>query len=42
MVEVEGVNNALNPKYTNDGVHPTLEGYKVMETLIKKAIDKVL
>ncbi|WP_290396418.1 GDSL-type esterase/lipase family protein, partial [uncultured Bacteroides sp.] len=42
MVEVEGGNNALNPSYTKDGVHPTLEGYKVMETLIKKAIDKVL
>ena len=27
--------------YTKDGVHPTLDGYKVMEALIKKAIDKV-
>ncbi|MCC6463489.1 MAG: SGNH/GDSL hydrolase family protein [Saprospiraceae bacterium] len=25
-----------------DGVHPTLEGYKVMEGLVQKAIDKVL
>ena len=39
---VEGDNKALNSSYTRDGVHPTLEGYKVMEALIKKAIDKVL
>jgi lysophospholipase L1-like esterase len=39
---VEGDNKALNFSYTRDGVHPTLEGYKVMEALIKKAIDKVL
>ena len=38
----EGDNKALNSSYTRDGVHPTLEGYKVMEALIKKAIDKVL
>ena len=39
---VEGDNKTLNSSYTRDGVHPTLEGYKVMEALIKKAIDKVL
>ena len=39
---VYGENGALNPKYTKDGVHPTAEGYIVMETLIKEAIDKVL
>ncbi len=38
---VYGDNKALNPAYTKDGVHPTLDGYKVMEALIKKAIDKV-
>lgn len=38
---VYGDNKALNPAYTKDGVHPTLDGYKVMEVLIKKAIDKV-
>lgn len=32
----------LNPAYTNDGVHPTAEGYTIMEKLIKKAIDKAL
>lgn len=42
MVEAEDGNNALTPLYTKDGVHPTLEGYKVMESLIKKVIDKVL
>lgn len=39
---VYGENGALNPQYTKDGVHPTAEGYTVMEVLIKKAIDKAL
>ena len=39
---VYGDNKALNPAYTKDGVHPTLEGYKIMEALIKEAIDKTL
>lgn len=38
---VYGENKALNPAYTRDGVHPTLEGYKVMETIIKKAVDTI-
>lgn len=33
---------ALIPEFTKDGVHPTLAGYKVMETLIKPVIDKTL
>ena len=33
---------ALIPEYTKDGVHPTVEGYKVMESLIKPVIDKAL
>ena len=33
---------ALNPDYSKDGVHPTLEGYLVMEELIKPSIDKAL
>lgn len=33
---------ALNPDYSKDGVHPTLEGYLVMEALIKPAIEKAL
>jgi lysophospholipase L1-like esterase len=32
----------LDKKYSNDGVHPTLEGYKVMEPLVEKAIAKAL
>ena len=32
----------LDKKYTNDGIHPILAGYKVMETLVEKAIKKVL
>lgn len=38
---VSGDNCALNPDYSNDGVHPTAEGYLIMEALISKAIDKV-
>ncbi|MBO4466222.1 MAG: SGNH/GDSL hydrolase family protein [Bacteroidales bacterium] len=29
---------SLNPDYTNDGIHPTLPGYEVMEAIIKKAL----
>ncbi len=32
----------LNPAYTKDGVHPTLDGYMIMEKLIKNAIDQEL
>ena len=33
---------ALDPRYSKDGVHPTSEGYDIMEPLIKNAIEKVL
>lgn len=33
---------ALNPSLTNDGVHPTSDGYFIMEKMIKKAITKML
>lgn len=39
---VSGPERALNPAYSKDGVHPTLEGYLVMEALLKPAIDKAL
>lgn len=39
---VAGDGRALNPDYTKDGVHPTSEGYAVMEPLIQKAIKKSL
>lgn len=39
---VHGPERSLNPAYTKDGVHPTKEGYAVMEALIKPAIDKAL
>ena len=39
---VFGDKKALNPAYTQDGVHPTAEGYKVMERLIKPVIEQVL
>lgn len=38
---VYGENKALNPKYTKDGVHPTIEGYKVMENIIYTTINKL-
>lgn len=40
---VSGSNKvSLNPAYTKDGVHPTSEGYDVMENLIQQAINKTL
>jgi lysophospholipase L1-like esterase len=39
---VFGDERSLNPAYTKDGVHPTKEGYTVMEALIKPAIDRAL
>lgn len=32
----------LNPAYGNDGVHPTLDGYKIMEPLVIKGIEKAI
>ena len=32
----------LDRRFTNDGVHPTLAGYKIMDRLIGKAINAVL
>lgn len=34
--------NGMNPDLAEDGVHPTLKGYKIMEDLVEKAIAKVL
>ncbi|NDW10822.1 GDSL-type esterase/lipase family protein [Dysgonomonas sp. 520] len=34
-------NGGMKPEYTTDGVHVTGEGYKMMERLIKEAIDKI-
>lgn len=39
---VVGDNKALNPQCSKDGVHPTAEGYDIMEALIKAAIEKAL
>lgn len=39
---IQNSNKALLPQYTNDGVHPTLEGYYVMEDIIKPIINHVL
>lgn len=32
----------LKKEYSNDEVHPTVEGYMVMEPLVEKAIETVL
>ncbi len=34
--------NGLPKKYAEDEVHPTVEGYKVMEPLVESAIEKAL
>lgn len=34
--------NGLKGAYSNDGVHPNEEGYKLMTKLVKKAIDTIL
>ena len=41
-VMVHGEKQGLNPAYSKDGVHPTAEGYAVMEPMIHKAIQKML
>lgn len=37
-----GPERSLNPDYSKDGVHPTLEGYLVMEAIIQPVINKAL
>lgn len=32
--------NGLPEKYSKDGVHPTMEGYEIMERLIREALEK--
>ena len=39
---VVGPERKLNPAYTNDGVHPTPDGYVVMESIVKPVIDKTI
>jgi lysophospholipase L1-like esterase len=39
MVDTRG---GLDKRYSDDGVHPTLAGYKIMEPLVEKAIQKAL
>jgi lysophospholipase L1-like esterase len=34
--------NGLPKNYAEDGVHPTVEGYQVMEPLVEAAIVKAL
>ena len=35
-------NGGLPEKYSEDGVHPNLEGYKVMEKILQKALKKIV
>ena len=35
-------NKGLKKQYGRDSVHPNMEGYKVMEWLVAKAIEKAL
>ena len=37
LLSADGI--SLNPLYTKDGVHPTSEGYAVMEQIIKEVIE---
>lgn len=39
---VYGDQRALNPEYSNDGVHPTPAGYAVMEATVKPVIDQTI
>lgn len=39
---VSGSERALNPEFTNDGVHPLKSGYTVMESLINPVIKRYL
>ena len=40
LVDTDG--NTLNPQYSKDGVHPTAEGFDVMEGIIVPVINKTL
>lgn len=39
---VVGADRAINPTYSDDGVHPTPAGYDIMESIIIPAITRVL
>lgn len=39
---VSGTDPALNPAYTNDGVHPTAAGYDIMESIALPAVRSVV
>lgn len=41
-VSMRDENGAMIAGYASDGVHPTAEGYAIMETLAKDTIDEVL
>lgn len=42
LMVVSDPSRALNPAYSNDGVHPVPAGYEVMEPLVKEAIATAL
>lgn len=42
FTQMADVSNGLNQQYSEDGVHPSLAGYRVMEPIIEKAIADAL
>jgi alpha-L-fucosidase len=34
--------NGMKSEYSQDGVHPNIEGYRVMEPLVEDAITKAM
>lgn len=38
---LKDAHDALDTRYSGDGVHPNLDGYHIMEALIKPVIDKI-
>ena len=39
---VNSTDGSMISDYTRDGVHPNLEGYKVMESIVKPFIDNIM
>ena len=40
--ELANEEQGMKSNYSKDGVHPTLEGYKAMDPLVKEAVEKVI
>ena len=42
FTQMADAKHALKAEYTDDGVHPTLAGYKIMDPLVEEAIQRAL